>query len=1165
MSVYIIEPEETSVPVRVVSRLSAEEAEAVSAARLLRVEVDTVRRAWRIVLEGTKRISEETLRKLEEGLLSHVTDVDELAFVFVPSQNGDGDAYEDPFAEVPPTTEAPSADGPDDDEYLARVLERAAAGGILNPVNGHEGRSRRGGDNNGSSLFVAQVDGEPTPLRELREPRAGVVVEGEVMKCETREVRGGYLLSFDLTDRTDSITVKAFVRGEAPDKPPLRVGGWVKVRGRAEIDRFTQEVVITPSAIAETPPRVRVDHHPEKRVELHMHTKMSSLDGAADVKAVIEQAAAWGHPAVAITDHGVVHAFPEAYQAAKKLGIKLIYGIEGYLTDDADAKGRSYHIIILAANRTGLKHLYELVSLSHLHYFYRHPRIPRAELAKRREGLIVGSACEAGELYQAVLQGEPKERLLEIASFYDYLEIQPVGNNRFLIEDGTLPDEEALRDINRRIVELGEELGLPVVATSDAHFIHPEDEIFRRIIMAGHGFSTSERPTPLYFRTTDEMLEEFSYLGDEKARQVVIVNPNAIAARCEEMSPVPSGLHAPHLPEAVENVERIARENAARRYGDPLPPIVEQRLNRELKAIIDNGFASLYYIAHKLVKKSHEDGYLVGSRGSVGSSLVATMCDITEVNPLPPHYVCPNCHWHQFFTDGSVGCGIDLPRRECPECGTPLEKDGFDIPFETFMGFHGDKVPDIDLNFSGEYQARAHQYAEELLGKENVFRAGTIATLAERTAYGYVRKFLEAIGEEPRAAEVDRLVRGCSGVRRTTGQHPGGLVVVPEGEDIHDFTPVQHPANDRSAGVVTTHFDYSALEDNLVKLDILGHDDPTILRMLQDLTGVDVRKIPLDDPDTMAIFSGLDTLGVTPADVDGEVGTLGVPEFGTSFVRQMLEDTRPKTFAELVRISGLSHGTNVWLNNAQDLIRQGKATLPEVIATRDDIMTFLVQKGMDAKNAFRIMEQVRKGKGLTPEDEELMRRFDLPPWYIDSCQKISYMFPKAHAAAYVMMAFRIAYFKVHYPEAFYAAAFTVRAEECDAELLVQGKEAIRRTVEAVERKGPEATAREKAVATTMQLALEALARGIKFRRIDLYESDATRFRVTDEGLLPPFISLPGVGANAAESIVQAREEGRFTSVDDLRSRARLTKTVIDTLRRHGTLDGLPETDQLTLF
>jgi DNA polymerase III, alpha subunit (gram-positive type) len=541
------------------------------------------------------------------------------------------------------------------------------------------------------------------------------------------------------------------------------------------------------------------------------------------------------------------------------------------------------------------------------------------------------------------------------------------------------------------------------------------------------------------------------------------------------------------------------------------------------------------------------------------------MCGITEVNPLPPHYVCPQCHWSQFVTDGSVQCGIDLPRRDCPRCGTPLDKDGFDIPFETFMGFHGDKVPDIDLNFSGEYQSRAHQYAEQLLGSENVYRAGTIATLAERTAYGYVKKYLESVGVEARAAEVDRLVRGCTGVRRTTGQHPGGLVVVPEGEDIHDFTPVQYPANDRSAGVITTHFDYSALEDNLVKLDILGHDDPTILRMLQDLTGVDVTRIPLDDPATLAIFSGLESLGLTPADVGGDVGTLGIPEFGTPFVRQMLEDTRPRTFGELVRISGLSHGTNVWLNNAQDLIREGKATLREVIATRDDIMLFLIQKGMDAGNAFRIMEQVRKGKGLKPEDVELMRQFDLPPWYIDSCQKISYMFPKAHAAAYVMMAFRIAYFKVHYPEAFYAASFTVRAEECDAELLVQGKDAIRRAIEAVERKGPDATARDKAVASTMQLVLEALARGIKFRRVHLYESDATRFRVTPEGLLPPFISLNGVGVAAAESIVQAREQGRFTSVDDLRTRARLTKSVIDTLRRHGTLEGLPETDQLTLF
>ncbi|MFS8664840.1 MAG: PolC-type DNA polymerase III, partial [Limnochordales bacterium] len=1189
--------------------------------RLERIEVDTRRSEWRLYVAAEAGLLAESLvRHVEAQLLAMASGVKRVRLLPVDralpgdlpaagrEAGGDSQGRASAAPAAPATTEelaaeaAPQADPPaprgsvpwdaadarvdedeaeageedqgedegeddgtdPDDEYIQRLMALAAAPPPPPPAagNGRGNGSRRGAS--GPVLLGREFSGEPVPLSDVAEDRRPVIVAGEVMTWEARPVRGGYLISFDLTDYTDSITVKAFARSESALADPLPVGTGVRVRGRVEFDRFARELVLNAEDIMRADIPRRVDDWPEKRVELHLHTKMSSLDGAADTAAVIRQAAAWGHPAVAITDHGVVHAFPEAYQAAKAAGIKLIYGIEGYLVDDPDAKSRSYHIVILAKNRLGLRHLYELVSLSHLHYFYRNPRIPRHELEKRREGLIIGSACEAGELYQSILNGEPEEQLLARARFYDYLEIQPVDNNRFLIDEGKVAGVDGLRDINRRIVELGRRLGKPVVATSDAHFIHPEDEIFRRILMAGHGFSTAERPTPLYLRTTREMLEEFAYLGEEMAREVVIVNPNWVAAQCEDMEPVPPGLHTPELPEAPDAITRMARERARRRYGDPLPELVAARVERELKAIVENGYAPLYYIAHKLVRKSLEDGYLVGSRGSVGSSLVATLCDITEVNPLPPHYVCPACQWSQFFTDGSVGSGVDLPDKPCPRCGAELEKDGFDIPFETFMGFHGDKVPDIDLNFSGEYQAEAHRYAEELLGKENVYRAGTTATLAERTAFGYVKKFLEAQGREARTAEINRLVRGCSGVRRTTGQHPGGLIVVPRGRDIHEFTPVQYPANDRDAGVITTHFDFSALHDNLVKLDILGHDDPTMLRMLQDLTGVDVRRIPLDDPKTMAIFSSTETLGL-PDDGSGSVGTLGIPEFGTRFVRQMLEETRPKTFAELVRISGLSHGTNVWTNNAQDLIRQGIATLPEVIATRDDIMTYLIQRGMDAGAAFRIMEQVRKGKGLKPEDEELMRAHGLPQWYIDSCQKISYMFPKAHAAAYVMMAFRIAYFKVHYPEAFYAAYFSVRAEEFDAHLVAQGREAIRRAIDAVERKGNEATAREKSLVTLMEIVLEAMARGIRFRRVDVYESDPKRFQITPQGLLPPLMALQGVGAAAAEAIAEARAAGPFTSMEDLRRRARLNRSVVDTLRQHGSLDGLPETDQLTLF
>lgn len=1167
MSVFVVEAAGAGALDAAMPRLSPEARRGLEGARVLRVRIDTVKASYEIDVETPSSLSPAHREELEAAFSAlapgaKIVSVRVRSAAVPVAAAADLDGEGAPPPEEPPPAAADDVYGMDDDDYLQYVLERAANGPPLVHTSGHDTAPRNGGMN---GLFAAKIEGDPIPLRELQEPRRDCVIEGEVMTWESRAVRGGHIISFDVSDKTDSITVKHFAPGDGDATPSPAPGTFVRVRGRAEVDRFTNELVISPTALATADPPVRTDDHEQRRVELHLHTKMSSLDGAADTKAVIRQAAAWGHPAVAITDHGVVHAFPEAYNVAKQAGIKLIYGMEGYLVEDEEPRGRAYHIVLLAANPTGLRHLYELVSLSHLEHFYRQPRIPRSEIAKRREGLIVGSACEAGDLYQAILTKQPEERIVEIAKFYDYLEIQPISNNRFLVDDGTVPDEEGLRDINRRIVALGKQLGLPVVATSDAHFVHPEDEIFRRILMAGHGFSAAERPTPLYLRTTQEMLEEFSYLGEEVAREVVIEATNAIAERCEAMPPVRPGLHAPSIPRAAEEVERIARETAARRYGTPLPELVEARLERELKSIVDNGFAPLYYISYDLVRKSIEDGYLVGSRGSVGSSVVATLCGITEVNPLPPHYVCPACCWSRFFVEGEVGCGVDLPDDDCPECGHALDKDGFDIPFETFMGFHGDKVPDIDLNFSGEYQSRAHEYAEKLLGHQNVYRAGTIATMAERTAYGYVRKFLDTLGQNPRNAEVNRLVRGCSGVRRTTGQHPGGLMVVPRGHDIHEFTPVQFPANDRNAGVVTTHFEYRALDENLVKLDILAHDDPTILRMLADLTGVDVRKVPLDDEPTMGLFSGVEPLGVHPRDIGTSVGTLGVPEFGTGFVRQMLEDTRPKTFEELVRISGLSHGTNVWLNNAQDLVRQKRAELKDVIATRDDIMTFLILKGMDSRDAFRIMEQVRRGRGLTPEDEQLMRKFDLPPWYIDSCQKISYMFPKAHAAAYVMMAFRIAYFKVHHKEAFYAATFTVKAEECDADLLVQGKEGIRKAIDAVERKGNEATAREKSLVTVMQIALEALARGVRFRRVHLYESDPRRFLVTPEGLLPPLVSLHGIGANAADGIAKARSEGEFTSIEDVQKKSGVGRGVVDALRAHGALEGLPETDQLTLF
>jgi DNA polymerase-3 subunit alpha (Gram-positive type) len=719
--------------------------------------------------------------------------------------------------------------------------------------------------------------------------------------------------------------------------------------------------------------------------------------------------------------------------------------------------------------------------------------------------------------------------------------------------------------VNKQIVKIGENLNLPVVATGDVHYLRPEDSLIRTILLAGRGFDDAERQAPLYYRTTAEMLEEFAYLGEEKAYEVVVTNPRKIAAEIEALKPVPDGLHPPHIENAEEDLEEMTYQTARKIYGDPLPPIVEARLARELKAIISNGYASLYLIAQKLVKRSLDDGYLVGSRGSVGSSLVATMCGITEVNPLPPHYVCPSCHWSEFFTEGEVGSGVDLPHKECPECGTNLQRFGFEIPFEVFMGFHGDKVPDIDLNFSGEYQAQIHDYTIELFGSENVFRAGTIGTLADKTAYGFVMKYLEQTNQTKRNAEVNRLVSKLAGARRTTGQHPGGMVVVPPDKDVFEFTPIQYPANDSSSGTITTHFEYHALEDSLVKLDILGHDDPTMLRLLQDLTGVAASDISLDDQDTMAIFSSLETLGVREDQIGTPVGTLGIPEFGTRFVRQMLIDTSPKTFSDLVRISGLSHGTNVWTNNAQDLIRAGITDLSNVIATRDDIMSYLMLRGLEARDAFRIMEQVRKGRGLSDDDMALLRKFKVPEWYIESCNKISYMFPKAHAVAYVTMAFRIAYFKVHYPLPFYATLFSLRAGEIDAQLLAGGESRVRAEMEAINAKGFEATPKERSTLTQLEIVLEALARGVVFLPVDLYKSSDRLFQIEECGLRPPFASLQGVGTSAAAGIVEARKDGEFISVEDLRQRSGITKAVVETLRLHGCLNGLPETNQLTLF
>ncbi len=1227
----------------------------------------------------------------------------------------------------------------------------------------------KSGDSSRTSdvVYGKKINGEPVSIKQLDTEQEQVIVAGQIFRLESRISKNNRKFYLgDITDFKDSIGFKIFPRGEANLDEHLKEGLWVKLKGDIQFDNYSKELSLMVSDIGSIPPLfVREDQAPEKRVELHLHTKMSAMDATVDIVAAIKQAAKWGHPALAITDHGVAQGFPEAYAAAQKAGLKLIYGMEGYLVNDGvpivtgaaeeriddsefvvfdlettgfnpwkedlleigafkikngeiieefkslirpgkeispeiekltgissamvkdapepkevlkkfaefaadgvlvahnaefdvgflkakfqlffdeklvpvclDTLGlaravwpnfksyrlnavakelgielqnhhravddarcttgillkaldkisernfqrlmeinslvaesgvehlRTHHLVILVKTQAGIKNLYRLISDSHIHYYHRHPRIPRSLLSKSREGLLIGSACESGELYQAVLDGAPAEKLIEIANFYDYLEVMPLGNNRFLMDSGRVKSEAELAEINRRIYDLGVQLGKPVIATGDVHFLHPHEEVFRRILQLGQGYEGADTQAPIYFRTTEEMLGEFSYFEPEIAAQLVVKNPRTLADQIEAVKPIPSEFCPPQIPGAEEEIRQMAYQRAMELYGELLPKIVEERLEWELKSIIGHGYAVLYLTAQKLVKKSLDDGYLVGSRGSVGSSFVATMCGITEVNPLPVHYYCPKCRFSEFPEAGNIGSGYDLPSKDCPHCGQPLVKEGQNITFATFMGFEGDKEPDIDLNFSGEYQSVVHRYTEELFGKGHVFRAGTITGLAEKMAFGFVKGYMEDKGIKLRQAEINRLVKGCTGVRRSTGQHPGGMYVVPKDREIYDFTPIQYPANDKKAEWITTHFDYhGALEGRLVKLDILGHDDPTMIRMLHDLTGIDPRHVALDDPQTMKIFSAVEPLGITAQSLGFDLGTLGIPEFGTGFVRQMLEDTRPTTFAELIYISGLSHGTNVWLGNAQELIKSKTATLAEVISTRDDIMNYLIFRGLPPKISFKIMEKVRKGRGLDEEEVKIMKEHQIPDWYIESCQKIKYMFPKAHAVAYVMMAFRIAYFKVHHPEAFYASYFTVRADEFDAEIVIGGEKAVKNTLQQIRMKGNEATQKEKNLETILDMVLEAILRGIRFLRVDIYKSDPQRFLITPDGLLPPLASLQGLGENAARYLAAAREEGEFISIEDLKSRARISSAVIEVLQKHGCLEGMSESDQLALF
>ncbi len=1035
----------------------------------------------------------------------------------------------------------------------------------------------------GNVIFGRGISGDVITVEEIEGEQKGVILEGIIgsgaqfgVKTNTFKT-GTQLLSFCLTDATDGICCKKFFKGKEKEDfektvEALKDGMHVKVHGSVRFDTYLNEYVLFVDSMAKCEAQKRMDNAREKRVELHAHTTMSSMDAVVSVKDLIKTAAGWGWPSIAITDHGVVQAFPDAEKTVSdgKLDIKIIYGMEGYLTGEDYKQKHANHIILLAKNPVGLRNLYRLVSLSHLKYLHRQPRIPKQILSEYREGLIIGSACEAGELIRAIVEGRSEEELLEIASFYDYLEIQPIGNNEFLKRSESYPDirtDDDLIRVNLKVAELAKKLGKKLIATCDVHFLNKEDAMYREILMTGKGFDDAQYQPPLFLRTTEEMLAEFTYLGEEAAYEAVVTNPRAISESVERFKPIPDDLYSPMIPGADDEIRDMSYRKARELYGENLPEIVEARLQQELKPIIGHGFSVLYLISQRLVKKSNDDGYLVGSRGSVGSSFIATMTGITEVNPLPPHWRCPHCQYSKFITDGSVGCGYDLPDKECPVCGSRLVKDGHDIPFAVFLGFDGDKVPDIDLNFSGTYQPVAHKYTEVLFGKDNVYRAGTIATVADKTAYGFVMKFFEEKGKKKHRSYLDHVVQGCLGTKRTTGQHPAGIMVVPRNMDVHFFTPIQYPADDKESATITTHFDYHSISSRLVKLDILGHDDPTVIKMLEDLTHRDPKTIPLDDKATLSIFSSTDALGVTPEELGANSGTFGIPEFRTGFTRQMIDDTHPNCFSDLVRISGFSHGTDVWLGNAQDLIKAGTCTLKDAISARDDIMMYLIHHGIDPLLSFKTMEGVRKGKGIKPDVVEILREGKVPEWYIESCQKIKYLFPRAHATAYVMMAYRIAFCKVHYPLAYYAAYFSIRAAEFDANVVARGKEFVGEQIQALEEKAKEKKleGKESATLIVLQLAWEMYLRGFGVEYVDIYRSDAEKFIILENSLLPPIASLEGLGTSAAHGIVEARKDGEFTSVDDLRKRSGISKTNVEILRGHGCLDGMNESDQLELF
>lgn len=1049
--------------------------------------------------------------------------------------------------------------------------------------------------------------GKTAELREIAPEMGVVILEGVLFRKTERVIKSGnYLVSLLITDNKTTICAKAFVsenKWKEIDEL-LKPGDGVKLRGEVQWDTFENMNTVMYTDLEKTDREIGREDTWEngRRVELHIHSKMSQMDGFNEAKDIVAMAAKWGQPAVAVTDHGVVQAFPDCAAEAKKQGekgreIKVIYGLEGYVFDDADCvqedgsidyKSKpTHHIIILAKTQEGLKNIYKLVSYSHLDYYYKKPRLPWSVIEANREGLIIGSACSAGEVFSSmvkhvtyqkrtrtekIMEQKSAEEQARIASRYDYLEIQPVINNRFMFDEEFYLDgrrietEDDIREINRRIVALADKLGKRVVATTDSHYTEPDDAIYRNIVMAGMGFEDAESGEGLYMKTTDEMMEEFSYLG-ARAQEIVVDNTNYIASLIDgDIRPVPAGKFPPKIEGAKETLRKTCMERAHAQYGDPLPKEIEDRLDIELNSIINNGYAVMYVSAQMLVNKSLEDGYLVGSRGSVGSSFAATMAGITEVNPLDPHYLCPNCKKIIWGDMQKYDCGVDMPPLDCPDCGTPMKRDGYTIPFATFLGFKGNKEPDIDLNFAGEYQPVAHRYVGTIFGEKNVFKAGTVGTVAEKTAYGYVAKFFEERNIPVNKYEKERLAQHCTGVKRTTGQHPGGIVICPDDHEIYEFCPVQHPANDTTTDIVTTHFDYHKIDENLLKLDILGHDVPSMIRQLQDMTGTDPLQIDLTDRKVLSIFNGIEALDIKDPDYKFKHGSYAIPEFGTSFTRQMLDDTKPDKFADLVRISGFSHGTDVWLNNAQDYIRSGTATMREVISTRDDIMNYLILKGVENETAFKIMEIVRKGKkDLDEQQVATMKEHNVPDWYIDSCNKIKYMFPRAHAVAYTMMSFRMAWYKVYYPQEFYATYFTTKVANFDAETILKGKEAILARMDEITAKGTNASAKEKDDYTILEVAYEMYARGYEFAPARLGKSDAVKFGVDDGKVLLPFVAIEGVGETAARAFAEEYAVKPFDTIEEAVKRAKLNKTVVEGLRGHGVFAGLPETDQLSMF